>query len=412
MKKRKIAVITTSRADYGHLFWTLKAISAHKQLILDLIVCGSHLNHDFGYSIQQIRDDGFLISAEFDTLVEKDTDQAMAQTISNTISELSRYLADSRPDLLLVIADRYEMLAPASVALCLRIPIAHVEGGDISQGAIDDQVRNALTKMSHLHFVPSKQAHHRVIAMGEAPWRVHTVGALSLDHLRESQIPSKKALELRLGITLTSAPILVTMHPLTLCKDPAAELTPVLEALSLFTDRMADKLNVVVAEEIPVIFCFPNADTGYLSLVAEVTQFCHKHKNCHLLVNLEHTYFWRLLMETHLMIGNSSSGIMETGSLALPTINVGDRQKGRLQGKNIINCRAEISELTQALNKASGSTFKKSLKSCINPYDAGKNASELIVNVLATVPLGLELLRKEYYEVTDSAPYFFKLDSR
>jgi UDP-N-acetylglucosamine 2-epimerase (non-hydrolysing)/GDP/UDP-N,N'-diacetylbacillosamine 2-epimerase (hydrolysing) len=183
---RRIAVISTSRADYGHLYWPLKEIEAHPELSLELIVIGAHLSSTFGRTVELIKSDGFEISALVDCLDTEDSDVGMARTIANATGQLSEVLAELRPDILLLIADRYEMLAPASVALALRIPIAHIEGGDISEGAVDDAVRNALTKMSHLHLTPTEDARRRVLAMGEEAWRVTYAGAPSLDHLQRS----------------------------------------------------------------------------------------------------------------------------------------------------------------------------------------------------------------------------------
>ena len=207
-KKRRIAVVTSSRADYGHLFWPMKRIMAHTDLELELIVMGSHLSSEYGNTVGQIIADGFDVAARVDCLDREDSDAGMARTIGMATSGLTRVLADSRPDLLLLIADRYEMLAPAAVALALRIPIAHIEGGDISEGAIDDAVRNALTKMSHLHFTPAEDARLRV--MGEEEWRVMFTGAPSLDHLRLSQRPDRQALEAHLGMSLTGETCVVS----------------------------------------------------------------------------------------------------------------------------------------------------------------------------------------------------------
>src|SRR5437660_9051359 len=181
--RRKIAVVTTSRADYSHLFWPLRALSGHPLVDLQLIVLGAHLSPEFGATIREIEKDGFRIAARIECLLSSDSDIGMAKTIGVATLSLADHLGALRPDLLLLIADRYEMLAPASVALALRIPVAHIEGGDVSLGAIDEAVRNALTKLSHVHFTTTESARQRVISMGEEPWRVHTVGSPSLDHL-------------------------------------------------------------------------------------------------------------------------------------------------------------------------------------------------------------------------------------
>src|SRR5271167_2124588 len=204
--KRRIAVVTTSRADYSHLYWPLHDLSHHPHVDLKLIAMGPHLSPEFGHTIREVECDGLQIAARIECLLSSDSDVGMAKTIGVATLGLADCLGQLRPDLLLLIADRYEMLAPASVALALRIPIAHIEGGEISEGAIDDAVRNALTKMSHIHFTSTHLARSRVIAMGEEEWRVHCVGAPSLDHLRRSTLKTREEIAQKLAVDLRSAP--------------------------------------------------------------------------------------------------------------------------------------------------------------------------------------------------------------
>src|SRR5271155_333792 len=221
--KRKIAVITTSRADYGHLYWPLRDLSANENVDLKIIALGSHLSPEFGNTFQEIVNDGFTIDSRIECLLSSDTDVGMAKTIGMATLGLADLLGQMRPDLLLLIADRYEMLAPASVALALRIPIAHIEGGEVSEGAIDDAVRNALTKMSHIHFTSTIAARERVIAMGEEEWRVHRAGAPSLDHIRKRTLLNRNELEQRLGISLQKPSTVIAYHPMTIAHDTLQE---------------------------------------------------------------------------------------------------------------------------------------------------------------------------------------------
>src|SRR5271166_2453269 len=215
VNKRRVGVVTTSRADYSHLYWPLRELAANPAVDLGVFVLGAHLSPDFGSTINEIERDGFPIKARIECLLSSDTDTGMAKTIGLAILGLADALTAWRPDLLLLIADRYEMLAPASAALALRIPIAHIEGGEISQGAIDDHVRNALTKLAHIHFTSTETARLRVIAMGEEPWRVHRAGAPSLDHLRRSALLDRPTLESRLSLTLAPPTLLAAWHPVT-----------------------------------------------------------------------------------------------------------------------------------------------------------------------------------------------------
>src|SRR6202000_2007569 len=221
--RKTIAVVTTSRADYSHLYWPLKDLQAHPNVDLRVIVLASHLSPEFGNTVREIEADGFAIAARLECLLSSDTDVGMAKSIGVGVLSLADTLGQMRPDLLLLIADRYEMLAPASVALALRIPMAHIEGGEISEGAIDDAVRNALTKMSHIHFTSTELARQRVINMGEEPWRGHRAGAPSLDHLRRSRLLSREEVETACGLDLRVPAMLVAYHPVTLAAETTGE---------------------------------------------------------------------------------------------------------------------------------------------------------------------------------------------
>src|SRR6202167_2442240 len=221
--KRKIAVVTSSRADYSHLHGPIKELSAKDDIDLRIVALGPHLSPEFGNTVNEIERDGFKIASKLECLLSSDTDVGMAKTIGLATLGLADAFAETRPDILLLIADRYELLAPASVALALRIPIAHIEGGEFSEGAIDDAVRNALTKMSHVHFTSTEKARARVISMGEEPWRVHRAGAPSLDHLRRSKLLDRNQLEVQLKLDLQRPTAVVAYHPVTIMRDTTQE---------------------------------------------------------------------------------------------------------------------------------------------------------------------------------------------
>ena len=259
MNRRKIAVVTSSRADYCHLRWPLAELAARRDVDLRVIAMGPHLSHEFGETYREIERDGIRIDARVECLLSSDTDVAMAKTIGIATQSLADILGQMRPDLLLVTADRYEMLAPAAVATALRIPLAHIEGGEISEGAIDDAIRNALTKLSHVHFTSNERARQRVIAMGEEPWRVHVAGAPSLDHLRRSKLLTRVELEKRLGLVLQPPSMLVIFHPTTIARE---------------TTREADELFAALgATKLQKLFCYPNADAGSRSLITRAKEF-------------------------------------------------------------------------------------------------------------------------------------------
>ena len=378
--RREIAVISTSRADYSHLYWVLHELREHPDIDLRLLVSGAHLSSRFGHTVDDIERDGFTVDARIECLQDTDDDVGMAKTIGIATQGLADVLGEMRPDLLLIIADRYEMLAPASVALALRIPIAHIEGGDVSEGAIDDAVRNALTKLSHVHFTPTNIAKERVLAMGEEPWRVHRTGAPSLDHLQRSELPDKSELEKSLGCAVSRDAVLVAYHPVTIARDTLREADEFFAAL----DRL----------ERPVFFCFPNADAGSHELIQRAEAYCAAAKDRHLYINLNPLTYWSLLREVGAILGNSSSGIMESPSLALPCINVGFRQQGRVRARNIIDVEASRGEILAAVDKAFDPAFIESLSGMANPYGDG-HAAERIVDILAGIPLGEELLHKK-----------------
>lgn len=379
--KRKIAVVTSSRADYGHLYWPLRDLMDSPLADLQIIAMGPHLSPEFGQTFREIEKDGFPIAARIECLLSSDSDVGMAKTIGVATLGLADLFAQMRPDLLLLIADRYEMLAPASVALALRIPIAHIEGGEISEGAIDDAVRNALTKMSHVHFTSTFAARQRVIAMGEEEWRVHRAGAPSLDHLRRQALLTCEELKSKLKLGLSAPPVLIAYHPVTLAEDTTEEADALFAALAEIPE--------------PLIFCYPNADAGSRALIERTKAFLAARGSGKLFTNLDTVTYWSLLRQARMLIGNSSSGIMETASFALPTVNIGMRQQGRERAANVLDALPEKNAILRAVARAMVAEFRKPLEGMRNPYGDG-HASEKIVKVLTSVPLGRELLIKKH----------------
>ncbi len=377
--KRIIAAITSSRSDYAHLRWLLHDLAKHPAIDLRVIALGPHLSPEFGHTGKEI----FKATPEAFTSVEcllsSDTDVGMAKTLGLATLGLADALGPIRPDLVLLIADRYEMLAPASVALTLRIPIAHIEGGEITSGAIDDAVRNAITKMSHLHFACTRTAQQRVVAMGEQPWRVSFSGSLSLDHLQRAKLLTKPQVEKKLGITLRKKTILALYHPVTLMKDTVQEAEEMLAALR--------------GSKQQILFIYPNADAGSRKLIQKMERFVAGTPGSKLFVNLDHTTYLSLLKNVDLLIGNSSSGIIESTSLGIPTLNIGIRQRGREHAANVLDVPAKRKEILKAMQHALTPHFRRSVKNLENPYGNG-HASQKITSVLAKTPLGPKLLFK------------------
>ncbi len=297
---------------------------------------------------------------------------AWQKRVGVAILGLADALTAWRPDLLLLIADRYEMLAPASVALALRIPIAHIEGSEVSQGAIDDHVRNAITKLAHVHFTSTETARRRVIAMGEEPWRVHRAGAPSLDHLRRSILMDRSAIEQRLGLTLAPPTLLALWHPVTIHRDTNAEADAFFAAMARSTGQL--------------LFAYPNADSGSYALIERTRALAATRVQTHIFVNLDAVTYWSLLGQVDSMVGNSSSGIMEAASFALPVVNVGMRQQGRERARNIIDTPADFDAIRTAIERALSPAFRAGLSGMANPYGDGTAAST-IVRTLASISL-------------------------
>ena len=369
------------------------------RLDVHMLVTGAHLSTEFGGTVDLIRELG-LPCVEVESLLSSDTDVGMAKTIGIAVLGLADALADMRPDLILLVADRYEMLAPASTALALRIPIAHIEGGEVSEGAIDEAVRNALTKMSHLHFTPTTLARDRVIAMGEEPWRVHCTGAPSIDYLTNTKLLDAGLLESRISHSLKPPIIVVAYHPLTISGDTLIELDAFFAALEQVEGTL--------------VFCFPNADAGSRTIIERASRFCADRVDAHLHVNLPPALYWSLLASADVMLGNSSSGIMETPSLGLPCVNVGDRQRGRQRAANIIDTPADSFAIMSAVARAMTEEYREQLKGLVNPYGSGQ-AGKKIARLLSEAPDRDRLLQKRALPVEagndmDELPHFRNLD--
>jgi UDP-hydrolysing UDP-N-acetyl-D-glucosamine 2-epimerase len=376
--KRKIAAVTTSRSDFTALYWPLRDLASHPDIDLKIIAFGPHLSPEFGSTVQEIEQAGFGVDARIECLLSSDTDVGMAKTIGLATLSLADCLGEMRPDLLLVTADRYEMLAPASVALALRIPVAHIEGGEISEGAIDDAVRNALTKLSHIHFTSTELARARVIAMGEEDWRVHRTGAPSLDHFRRGPFLGREQLEQRLAIDLSRPTAVVTYHPTTIARDTTREADALFCALQSVPEQL--------------LFCYPNADAGSRALIGRIESFLSD-RSGKVFVNLDPVVYWSLLQHVEFLLGNSSSGIIEAASFALPAVNVGIRQQGRERGRNVLDAEPDAGPILDRIQTARSAEFRQSLKGMANLYGDGC-ASQRIVSVLTSLPLSEELLIK------------------
>ena len=383
--KRKIALVTSSRADYAHVRWLLHELGRNPRVQLQVIALGPHLSPVFGHTGKSIawgeRKSGaasFTVE-NIECLLDSDTDLGMAKTIGVATLGVADALARLRPDILVLIADRYEMLAPASAALALRIPMAHIEGGEITVGAIDDAVRNALTKMSHLHFACTEKAAERIAAMGEEPWRITFSGSLSLDALRRERLLTRSQLENRLGWALKPNAVVTIYHPVTMLQNTVAEADEVFAALQKISEQL--------------IFVFPNADAGSRELIRRAEKCVAGRRDSRILVNLDHRMYLSLLKHAGALVGNSSSGIIESTPLGVPVVNIGIRQLGREHAANAMDVPAKQNAIRAAVRRALTPSFRASIQKLKSPYGDGR-AAKIVAKVLTQTPLGPGLLFK------------------
>lgn len=386
MKKRKICVVTGTRAEYGLLFWLLKGLNNDKDIELQLCVTGMHLSPEFGLTYETIEKDGFQIHKKIEILLSSDTSVGINKSMGLGLIGFADCYAELNPDLLLVLGDRFEIFVAVVAAMISRIPIAHCHGGESTEGSIDESIRHSITKMSHLHFTSTEIYKRRVVQLGEYPKFVHNVGALGIENLNKLDLLTKKELELRMGFTFSKRNLLVTFHPVTL-EHATSEIqfSALLSALDSFT-------------EVKVIFTKPNADTDGRKIIQLIDDYVSKNKDrCISFVSLGQLRYLSLLKFVDGVVGNSSSGIIEAPSFKTGTINIGDRQKGRIKAKSVIDCEPDSHSIIDAINLLYSNTFQQSLKRVTNPYGT-KNASELILPIIKNVDLS-DILKKRFFDI-------------
>ncbi|MBI3986477.1 MAG: UDP-N-acetylglucosamine 2-epimerase (hydrolyzing), partial [Lentisphaerae bacterium] len=349
---RTIGVVTGARSDYGIYRPLLQAILPDGALRLHLLVTGMHLSRDFGYTVRQIEEDGFPIGERVEIPLASDTPEAVGLAMGECTAGFARALARLQPDILVVLGDRFEMHAAAMAAVPFCIPLAHIAGGNVTVGAIDEVFRHSLTKVSHLHFPETDASAARVLQMGEEPWRVRVTGALALDTLRIQPLLSLEELGRRHGLSLKEPPLLVTFHPAT--RDYARTET-----------HFGELLAALERFKYPVIFTHPNADTGGRVIFRLMEEFAKRNRLAHILPNLGTPDYFSLMNGAAAMVGNSSSGFVEAPSFRLPVVNVGDRQEGRLAAANVITVESSRDAIAAALSKALSPEFRASLQGLV-----------------------------------------------
>ncbi len=383
--RRKICVVTGTRAEYGLLYWLLREIEQDPELQLQLVACAAHLCPEQGMTVEQIEADGFTIDARVEMLVAGDSRVAMAKSTGLGVIGFADAFARLQPDIVVILGDRFEMLAAAQTALLLEIPIAHIHGGEITVGSVDDSIRHAITKMASLHFTATEQFRRRVIQMGEPPQRVFNVGAPGLEQLRRTPLLSRERLAEELDFDLGPPLFLVTFHPVTRGEeDSLAALEELCRALEQFPDAR-------------ILWTAPNADSEGRALRRKIEQWAAAHSDRVLLTaSLGQQRYLSALRLAEVVIGNSSSGIIEAPAAGIPTVNIGSRQAGRPQAASLINCAADRKAIATAIERASTPAFQQQARLAEPPYGCGRTAAT-IRRQLLEIPL-TDLTHKQFHD--------------
>ena len=385
ISKRKICVVTGTRAEYGLLKNLIKLLHDSDDFELLLAVTGMHLSEKFGKTYQEIEEDGIPISIKIDMNLIGDKPPALSKSTSLGLSGFSNFFESSQPDLILVLGDRYEILSVAIAAMFARIPIAHIHGGELTEGLIDEAIRHSITKFSHIHFTSTEEYKNRVIQLGENPESVFNVGGMGVDAIKNIELINKEEIETSLGIKFRKKNLLITFHPVTL-EDSTSE------------DQMSELLKALSdQEETTLIFTMPNADTDGRIIFELIESFVSKNKHAFAFKSLGQIRYLSCIPHVDAVIGNSSSGLCEIPSFKKPTINIGDRQKGRIMAESVINCKPFYLDISESIKKAYDYDFRKSLKEVRNPYGEGGSPQE-IMKKLRSIDFS-SLLKKKFYDL-------------
>ena len=385
-KLRTIGVVTAGRADSAICLPLLRKIQADADLKLHLIVSGMHLSPEFGLTVDSIVAEGFDIGDRVEMLLSSDTPEGIAKSMGLGTIGFSQVYARVRPDILVVLADRFEMHAAALAALPFRIPVAHIEGGDITEGAIDDALRHCITKLSHLHFVSTADYARRVVQLGEEPWRVTVSGAPSLDNLKSLRLLARSELEKKYNVSLQRPPLLVTFHPVTLEYEHTRH-------------QISELIDALKKIDLPIIFTMPNADTSGRVISQVIKDYVRDHPTAGFIDNLGTCDYLSMMACVGAMVGNSSSGIIEAPSFGLPVVNIGTRQRGRMRAANVIDVGYGRDEIIAGITRALQPAFRHALRNLVNPYGSG-DAARTIVARLKTIALADgRILSKRFHDI-------------
>ena len=376
-------MITGTRAEYGLLYWIMQTISADPELELNLVVTGMHLSPEFGLTFKTIEKDGFKIDEKVEILLSSDTEVGVSKAVGLATISFAEIFARTKPDFVMVLGDRFELLAASQAALFSKTPLIHLVGGDVTEGAFDEAIRHSITKMAHLHFVTNPDSAKRVRQLGEDPSKIFHVGNPGLEHLRRLKLMSKEELSDSLNFKLRPKNLLITFHPVTLEKEASdSQFSELLAAL--------DKLD----EQYGIIITKPNADNEGRALINQIDNFVKRNKNSIARTSLGQLRYLSAVKHVDAVVGNSSSGLLEVPSLKTPTINIGDRQKGRLKAISVIDCKPDTESILEAIRTSE----KLDCSDAINPYGDGYTADK-VINSIKSIKDPLSLIKKKFYDV-------------
>jgi len=383
---RKICVVTGTRAEYGLLRWVMQSIKDDPELALQIVATGMHLSPEFGETYREIEGDGFQIDRKIEMLLSSDTPSSISKSMGLGLIGFSDAFSQLQPDLIVVLGDRFEIFSAVSAALIACIPVAHIHGGETSQGVYDEALRHSITKMSHIHFVAAEEYRIRVIQLGECPKNVFLVGGLGVDNIKRLQLLDRDALESSLKLKFGLKNLLITFHPATL------------EATSA-KRQMQELLNALVDfQDTQLIFTLPNADSSGRELMAMVKDFVDQNPNAYAFTSLGYLNYLSCMAQVDGVVGNSSSGLLEAPTFKKGTINIGDRQRGRLQSESVINCEPSRNDIALALKLLYSSEFQAGLSKVSNPYEQ-ENSSAKVVEILKKHPIA-GITKKSFYDVS------------
>lgn len=385
MRKRRICVVTGSRADYGLLYWLMREIRDDADLELQVVATGMHLAPEFGMTYRAIETDGFTIDAKVETLLSSDTPAGTAKSVGLGVIGFADALERLKPDILVLLGDRFEIFAVAQAALVARIPIAHIAGGDVTEGAFDEAMRHSITKMSHLHFVTNEPARRRVAQLGESPELIFNVGSPGLDYIKRAKLIDRRELESSLDFRFRARNLLVTFHPATLDEQPApAQMKELLDAIE------------ALGPEFGIVFTMPNADTAGRALIRMIEDYVGSHANSRAFASMGQQRYLSVMAQVDAVVGNSSSGLYEAPSLGKPSVNIGDRQKGRLRAASVIDCKPQAGAIGKAIRQA----LATDAAGTVNPYGDGESSMR-IKQALKQVGDPRGLLKKRFHDIGD-----------